>query len=134
MLKREGYAAAQGDGMTVVLDTSLTPDLIREGLARDFVRGIQDARKGAGYRIEDRIAVGYVADPEVVEAVEAHRDAVMAETLAVDLSVSEQIGMSDAVEPETVEGAGGATTPDGIYLDQIQVGGHHVRIALERRS
>jgi isoleucyl-tRNA synthetase len=131
MLKQEGFAAAQHDGMTVVLDTTLTPELLREGLARDFVRAIQDARKSAGFRIEDRIEVGYVADPEVVEAVEAHRESVMAETLTVDLSVNEQVGMSDALEPESVEGAGGGTV-DGIHVDQVPVGRHHVRIALKR--
>ena len=60
-----GYAAAQGPRSTVVLDTTLTPALIEEGLARDFVRGIQDARKQAGYRIEDTIEIEFVADPEV---------------------------------------------------------------------
>lgn len=131
LLKQEGFAAAQHDGMTVVLDTNLTPELLREGLARDFVRAVQDARKSAGFRIEDRITVGYVADPEVVEAVEAHRDSVMAETLAIDLSVSEQSGMSDAIEPESVESAGGREI-DGIYIDQVPVGRHHVRIALQK--
>ena len=133
LLKREGFAAAQGDGMTVVLDTSLTPDLIREGLARDFVRGIQDARKSAGCRVEERIAVGYVADPEVVAAIEQFRETVMAETLCDDLSQNAAIGMSDAVEPGSVEGAGGGTSL-GLYVDQITVGGHEVRIGLERRG
>ena len=59
---------------TVVLDTTLTPALIEEGLARDFVRGIQDARKQAGYQIDDTIEIRYVADPEVSRAIDAHRD------------------------------------------------------------
>ncbi|MGH9174911.1 MAG: DUF5915 domain-containing protein, partial [Vicinamibacterales bacterium] len=53
LVKLPGYAVAQGPRSTVVLDTSLTPELIQEGLARDFVRGVQDARKRAGYRIDD---------------------------------------------------------------------------------
>ncbi|MFM9107467.1 MAG: isoleucine--tRNA ligase [Chloroflexota bacterium] len=129
MLRQEGFAAAQHDGMTVVLDTALTPDLLREGLARDFVRAIQDARKSAGFRIEDRIEVGFVADPEVAEAVAAHRDSVMAETLAVDLEVREQSGWSDALEPASVAGPGGGIA-DGVYIDQVPVGQHQVRIAL----
>jgi len=133
LLKREGFAAAQGDGMTVVLDTSLTPDLIREGLARDFVRGIQDARKSAGCRVEERIAIGYAADPEVVSAVEQFRASVMAETLCDDLSQSASAGMSDAVEPSSVEGPGGGIS-DGVYVDQISVGGHQVRIGLQRKG
>ena len=77
-----GYAAAQGPRSTVVLDTTLTPALIEEGLARDFVRGIQDARKQAGYQIDDTIDIRFVADPEVARAIEAHRAYVMTETLA----------------------------------------------------
>ena len=47
-LAQAGYAAARGAETTVVLDTTLTPELIREGIARDFVRGVQDAHKRAG--------------------------------------------------------------------------------------
>ena len=132
LTKRAGYAAAQGPTMTVVLDTSLTPDLIQEGLARDFVRGVQDARKSAGYRIEDTIAVVYDADPEIAGALDAHAGYVRAETLAVRVLHSDTAGASDAVEPEEVAGPGGATGMDGAYRDQIAVGRHQVRIALRR--
>ena len=115
---------------TVVLDTSLTPELIQEGLARDFVRGIQDARKRAGYRIEDTIEIAYAADPEVAAAIEAHRHYVRSETLATNLAGEASAGASDAVEPESVAGPGGLSFPDGWYADQITVGDHHVRITL----
>ncbi|MDP9357496.1 MAG: isoleucine--tRNA ligase [Chloroflexota bacterium] len=130
--KRSGYAAAQGSMATVVLDTSLTPELIEEGFARDFVRGVQDARKSAGYRIEDTIVVAYDADPEVVSALTSHAPYVAAETLAVGLEPTESRGVSDAVEPEATEGPGGSTGEDGTYRDQITVGRHQVRIALRR--
>ncbi len=132
--KRAGYAAAQGATTTVVLDTSLTPDLIQEGLARDFVRGVQDARKNAGYRIEDTIIVAYEADPEVVAALEANRAYVTSEILAARLERDETVGLSDAVEPESTEGPGGATSTDGVYCDQITVGRHQVRVALRRTT
>ena len=130
--KRAGYAVGQGSKVTVVLDTSLTAELIEEGLVRDFVRGVQDARKSAGYRIEDTIAVRYEADPEVVAALAAHEAYVKAETLAVRLEREEAVGLSDAVEPEATDGPGGATTADGAYRDQITVGRHQVRIALRK--
>jgi hypothetical protein len=114
----------------VVLDTSLTPELIQEGWARDFVRGIQDARKRAGYRVEDTIDIGYVADPEVVAAIDAHRGYVTTETLATRLEGEATAGASDAVEPESVAGPGGLSFSDGLYADQIAVGDHHVRITL----
>jgi isoleucyl-tRNA synthetase len=125
-----GYATAHGARSTVVLDTSLTPELIQEGWARDFVRGIQDARKRAGYRVEDTIDIGYVADPEVVAAIDAHRGYVTTETLATRLEGEATAGASDAVEPESVAGPGGLSFSDGLYADQITVGDHHVRITL----
>jgi isoleucyl-tRNA synthetase len=125
-----GYAAAQGARLTVVLDTTLTPALIEEGLARDFVRGIQDARKQAGYQIDDSIEIRFVADPEVSRAIESHRAYVMTETLAKVLEGESVTGASDAVEPEAVEGPGGRFQVDGLFDDQIVVGDHHVRIKL----
>ncbi len=130
MAKLPGYAAAQGRRSTVVLDTSLTPALIEEGLARDFVRGVQDARKQAGYQIDDTIEIRFVADPEVFRAIEAHRGYVMAETLATLLAGEAAPGASDAVEPESVEGPGGALDRHGAFVDQINVGDHHVRISV----
>jgi isoleucyl-tRNA synthetase len=125
-----GYAAAQGPRSTVVLDTTLTPALIEEGLARDFVRGIQDARKQAGYQIEDTIEIRFVADPEVARALDTHRAYVMAETLATLLEGNSVTGASDAVEPELVTGSGGLIVDGGWYLDQIEVGEHQLRIAV----
>jgi isoleucyl-tRNA synthetase len=125
-----GYAAAQGSRSTVVLDTTLTPALIEEGLARDFVRGIQDARKQAGYQINDTIEIRFVADPEVARAIEAHRGYVMTETLAALLEGVTVAGASDAVEPESVQGPGGLMAKGGWYLDQIAVGEHQLRIAI----
>jgi isoleucyl-tRNA synthetase len=130
MVKLPGYAAAQGPRSTVVLDTSLSPALIEEGLARDFVRGIQDARKQAGYQIDDTIEIKFVADPEIARAIEAHRSYVMTETLATALTGEIVAGASDAVEPESVDGPGGAFDQNGAFVDQINVGDHHVRISV----
>jgi isoleucyl-tRNA synthetase len=130
--KKAGYAAAQGPLMTVVLDTSLTPELMQEGLARDFVRGVQDARKNAGYRIEDRIAITCIADPEVVSALITFEGFIRTETLANEIEATSSAGASDAVEPDIVAGPGGATSLSGAYVDQITVGHHQVRIALRR--
>jgi isoleucyl-tRNA synthetase len=124
--KEEGYAAAQGPTATVVLDTALTPELIQEGLTRDFVRGVQDARKSADYRIEDRIVVNFEADPEVVAALDPFRDYVMSETLAEELTGTTSVGVSDAVEPL------GTHDRNGYWQDQISVGRHQVRISLRQ--
>ena len=130
LTKRAGYATAQSPNMTVVLDTALTPELLKEGFARDFVRGVQDARKQAGYRIEDTISIWYDADPEVIAAVEAHQEFIAHETLATRIDQHTTVGASDALAPDD----DAATGEDGSYRDQIEVGQHHVTIALQRST
>ncbi|MGE3798017.1 MAG: isoleucine--tRNA ligase, partial [Thermomicrobiales bacterium] len=124
MRKRPGFAAAEGPNSTLVLDTQLTPDLIIEGLVRDFVRGVQDARRSAGYQIEDRIRISYAADPEIHGAIRQFADYVRNETLADELTGEAATGASDQIEPAATEGPGGALGEDGSYADQIEVGSH----------
>ena len=64
------------------LDTTLTEALEREGLARELVRTVQEARKQAGLDVSDRIMLRIEGTPEVAAALDAHRDYVMEETLA----------------------------------------------------
>lgn len=76
-------------GGFVVLDTDVTPELAQEGLARDVVRAVQQARKDAGLDVSDRIALTIAGSAEVVAAATAHRDLVTAETLATSYDVVE---------------------------------------------
>ena len=71
------------DGL-VVLDTHVTPELEREGVARDLIRRIQQARRDAGLDVSDRIALEVTGPTETIDAFESHRDLVMTETLALD--------------------------------------------------
>jgi isoleucyl-tRNA synthetase len=71
----------------VLLDTEVTPELAAEGLARDLIRVVQQARRDAGLDVSDRIALLVAAPPAVATAVEAHRDFVAAETLATSLGL-----------------------------------------------
>jgi len=71
----------------VVLDTELTPELEAEGYARDVVRAVQDERKKAGLHIADRIDLSLMVPAEHVADVEAWRDMIAAETLALSLTV-----------------------------------------------
>ncbi len=84
---KEGIAAAPFDGNAgvVVLDTKVTPELEREGLARDFIRLVQVARKDAGFNVADRIAIAVKAGPASAAAIDAHLDTIKHETLAVSL-------------------------------------------------
>ncbi len=109
--KAPGYAAAQGPNSTVVLDTDLTPELIAEGLVRDFIRGVQDARKDAGLRIEDRVTLTYEATDGVADALAGGAETVKTETLATSLT------------------GGGAT---GAHTATIKVGDASVTIGLTK--
>jgi isoleucyl-tRNA synthetase len=100
---KPGWAAAQGPTCVVVLSTELTPDLIDEGKARDLVRIIQDRRKELDLDFTDRIEVGIVgASAELRRAIEANRDYICSETLAVKL-VFEVLPGVDGVEVEIGE-------------------------------
>ena len=78
-------ALPNGAGV-IVLDTEVTPELAAEGLARDVVRVIQQARKDADLDVSDRVSVVVDAVGEVQAAIEAHRGFVQAETLALELT------------------------------------------------
>ena len=86
---REGWGVASEGGLTVALDLELTDDLRREGLARELVRAVQDARKAAGFDVSDRIALGVEGDANVEAALTAHRGYIAAETLATQVLASE---------------------------------------------
>ena len=74
-------------GGFVVLDTEVTPELAAEGLARDLVRAVQQARRDAGLDVSDRIALTVGGSDEVQAAATAHRDLITAETLATSYDV-----------------------------------------------
>ena len=81
-------------GGFVVLDTAVTPELAAEGLARDVVRAVQQARRAAGLDVSDRIAVVLGGADDVRSALEQHRDLVAREVLASSLEVSGPLGES----------------------------------------
>ncbi len=83
--EREGFNVAEDGDVLAALDTTLTHELVLEGMARDFVRGVQDLRKQAGLQIEDTIKLVYSATGEEAEAIKAHADYIKAETLAEEL-------------------------------------------------
>jgi isoleucyl-tRNA synthetase len=82
---RGGLAVASDKGVTVAIDTTLTPELLREGIARDVVRALNNMRKEAGFDISDRILVAYKADGEAAAAIRDFSDYIQQETLSVQL-------------------------------------------------
>jgi isoleucyl-tRNA synthetase len=67
------------------LKLDLDEELRREGVAREVVHAVQNARKGAGLEVEDRIELELWGDPELLDAVRDHRDYIAGETLATRL-------------------------------------------------
>ena len=87
-----GDATALGlleDGGFVVLDTQVTPELAEEGLARDLVRAVQQARRDAGLDVSDRIALTIGGDEDVQAAAKTHERLITGETLARSYTVTD---------------------------------------------
>jgi len=83
---REGYAvSSEGSTYAAYKHAELTPELVREGLAREFVRRVQDLRKTAGLEISDRIQLYYEASDGLAAAVADFQTYIKSETLTVDL-------------------------------------------------
>jgi isoleucyl-tRNA synthetase len=101
---REGWGVASESGLTVALELEVTPDLRAEGLAREVIRAVQDARRSAGLDVSDRIVLAIEASEEVAAAVAAHANLIVAETLAVGLADE---AMADAAYRGTAEIDGG---------------------------
>ncbi|MEU4671920.1 isoleucine--tRNA ligase [Amycolatopsis sp. NPDC023774] len=88
LVAKDGGAAAElpgGSGL-VQLDTEVTADLADEGVARDLVRVVQQARREAGLDVSDRIALTIEAPEEVVAAVRKFEEFVASETLATSVT------------------------------------------------
>ncbi|HKN97839.1 MAG TPA: class I tRNA ligase family protein, partial [Pseudonocardiaceae bacterium] len=79
-------AALPGGNGLVVLDTTVTDELAAEGVARDVVRAVQQARRDAGLDVSDRITVTLAVDDAVGDAVRAHEEFLRSETLANDVA------------------------------------------------
>ena len=88
---QRAVAMLPGGGF-VILDCAVTPELAAEGLARDVVRAVQQARRDAGLEVSDRIALTLGGDDVVRAAVETHAELITAETLAGSLETLGPLG------------------------------------------
>ena len=110
--EREGVSAAQDAHYAAAVSTAITPELAREGTAREVVHRVQRLRRDAGLEITDRIALWIDAGPPVADAVAAHRDYVQTETLATDLRAG--------------------PPPDGARASEERIEGERVIVAVRR--
>ncbi len=96
----------------VQLDTTLSEELKAEGLMRDLVRQIQNARKQAGLEVSDRIDLSLTSEDSLVnQAVQTHKETIMAETLALSLT---------------------SELPEGVFSTSVKVEGASVNLSLRK--
>jgi isoleucyl-tRNA synthetase len=104
----EGYQVERAGTHAVALNLELDDELVREGLAREVVRAIQNARKEAGLNVEDRIVLDLSGSEVLLEAAREHEDYIAGEVLAIEVSFN---------------GAAGGVT--------AQIRGHELRIRID---
>jgi isoleucyl-tRNA synthetase len=98
----EGYQIERSGTHAVALNLELDEELRREGLAREVVHAIQNARKTAGLKVEDRISLTLGGDEELLAAVRDNEDYVSREVLAVSLSYDGAAPGGETVEIESM--------------------------------
>ena len=88
-MQKEGFTALEDKGVTVVLDTTLTPELVQEGYAREVISKIQTMRKDTDFEVTDRIDVRYSCGDTLASAIDASREMIMNGVLALTLDREE---------------------------------------------
>ena len=90
--QREGFYTISDKGITVALDTALTPELIEEGFVRELVSKIQTMRKEAGFNVMDHINVTLSGSEKVVDIACSNKDGIVGDTLADSLTAGSAKG------------------------------------------
>lgn len=92
MTQMEGYVTESDNGVTVVLDTNLTPELLEEGFVREIISKLQTMRKEADFEVMDHIKVTYEANDKVTEIFEKNSEDIMSDVLAVSIEKGQLVG------------------------------------------
>ncbi|MCC8115487.1 MAG: isoleucine--tRNA ligase [Bacteroidales bacterium] len=105
-----GWLVANEGNVTVALDITLTPELKKEGLARDIVNRVQNMRKSRDYQITDRINLMFGHNPETDEAIADFSEYIASQVLATSVVVT------DLAEPQEVLDIDGVKLPVSVTL------------------
>ena len=106
----EGYVSESENGLTVVLDTHITEELLLEGIEREIVSKVQTMRKEAGFEVTDRIVLYYEAEGNALKVLESQNASVAEDVLAV----------------KVVKGINGG------YVKQWNINGEDVTLSVEK--
>jgi isoleucyl-tRNA synthetase len=95
-----GWLVASEGGITIAIDTTLTPELIKEGIARDVVNRVQNLRKDTGLEVQDKIELVFLVHENAVvnEALTDFAAYIQAETQALKLVLSLELADTTALE------------------------------------
>ncbi len=99
----EGWLVANSDGITVALDVTISDDLRKEGIARELVNRIQNARKDAGLEVTDKIKLTVLNFEDLEESVSINRDYIMSETLTNELVFVDALENGTKIEFDTIK-------------------------------
>ena len=88
----EGYVSEQGGEITVVMDTRLTDELLKEGMLREIISKIQTMRKEAGFEVMDNIRISVADNAEIEKLFKAHSEELLPDVLAKEVVFDEKIG------------------------------------------
>ena len=83
---KEGFNVSMENNLFVILDTTLTEELINEGYAREFISKIQQIRKSSNLDVLDNIVIEFSSDDEISNAIESFKDYIKSETLALEIN------------------------------------------------
>ena len=112
--REESESLASHQLISIALDPTVTEEQVQVGLSREVIRRVQVARKNAALNLDDRIRLELACDGELRRAIEQHRDAVMADTLAAALAIVE--------------------APAGSFVEEADIDGEPIRIGLTVQS
>jgi len=94
MSQKEGYVSQEDNGMTVVLDTNLTEELIEEGYNNELISKIQNMRKEADFEVMDRIRVSLLGNEKLAQVAEKNKECICSKVLADELSYDKTFAIS----------------------------------------
>jgi len=109
-----GWIVESENGVTVAVDTELSPGLLSEGMAREFVNRVQNMRKDAGFQVTDKINIEFSGNSDFVLAISSFTNYISIETLA------EKIECIDALK--------------GGFIQDQKIGGDEIKIKIEKVS
>lgn len=109
-ISKPDFKAQSFGGITVILDTTLTPELLEEGMMREIISKLQSMRKEAGFEVEDKINLYFEGDKEIVDVVNKYQQTI--KTNVVIKNITNGLG--------------------GKIVKELEVNGKNVKLGIER--